>query len=422
MNFMIATPKSLSSFLSLSFFICFAACTYCTQEQKVIAREKTTEYTQKGDPEVKPLSPPKRSYWPTQAWRTKPPEEVGLSRAGLAKLEKYAFSTTPEERKRSKGLRTSSLLIVKDGYIVYEKYAANYTKDSVHQLWSLSKCFVNTLVGIAHNEGLLELDKAAYHYLPILNRPDKSKITVRHLLNLSSGIDWESSGKSEFLFSKYYEIFTLWGNASKNMPAAIAQKKMRAPAGSYIYYSSAEGILLSAMLREILKQRYLSFPWDSLFKIIGMRHVSIERDGAGNFILPAYIYASARDLSKLAFLYLNNGKWSGRTILNEEWIRFTRTLAPAYTQIREERQRIQRRNLTAHWYVNTGLASANVSVPWPSAPRDTFGCSGHWRQRIFVIPSLDMIIVRTASSYGDKVNWENETFFKIMNESVLIKK
>ena len=411
------THKSLFLFLVQIFFIYIIICIHCTQKPKASTIENIK--LEKEGLEPQPLPLPKRSYWPTQNWRTKQPEELGLSSAGLAKLEKYAFST-PEERSKGRGIRTNSLLIVKDGYIAYEKYDAGYTKDSPQQLWSLSKCFVNALVGIAHREGLVELDKAAYHYLPLLDRPDKRSITVRHLLHMSSGIDWDSARRG-FLFSKYDEIFMLWGKAHEDMPRAIASKEMRTPAGSYVYYSSGDGILLSAILRKVLKKRYISYPWKSLFNVIGMSNASIERDGAGNFILSGYVYAPARELAKFAFLYLNNGKWAKQTVLSEEWINFTRTLPPAYSQIKEKRQSIKRFTKTAHWYINTRVGPANIPAPWPvHTPRDTFGCQGHWRQRILIVPSLDMIIIRTAEDRN--AVWKGEAFFKIMNESVLVKR
>jgi CubicO group peptidase (beta-lactamase class C family) len=93
-----------------------------------------------------------RDYWPTKGWKTKTPAEVGLKKDALEELTKYAFTRTGDDKNR-KGTRTDGLIIIKNGYLVFEKYARGYNKDKPHLTWSMSKSFVNTLYGIAVKQG-----------------------------------------------------------------------------------------------------------------------------------------------------------------------------------------------------------------------------------------------------------------------------
>ena len=107
----------------------------------------------------------------------------------------------------------------------------------------------------------------------------------------------------------------------------------------------------------------------------------------------SYLYLSARDLAKWAFLYLNDGTWDGQRILPQGWVEYTTTMAPAYytTEIDES---LLEDNPGAQLYVNRGDPTRGISAPWPEAPADLFGGLGHWGKSVFVIPSLDLIVVR----------------------------
>jgi CubicO group peptidase (beta-lactamase class C family) len=135
--------------------------------------------------------------------------------------------------------------------------------------------------------------------------------------------------------------------------------------------------------------------FNRLFKAIGMRYTTLERDGAGTPVGSSYLYTTARDLARFGYLYLHDGVWQGRRLLPEKWVRYTTTMAPAYymTELNPEDAK---ENYAAHWYINVGIPERGQKPPWPDAPADTFAALGHWGQSLFVIPSLDMVAVRLA--------------------------
>ncbi len=365
--------------------------------------------------QLAPLQPPPRSYWPTQGWRSLSPQKAGLNQKALQKLDTYAFSLSGTDKER-KGVRTNSLLIVKDGFLAYEKYGRGFSKDKPHIIWSVSKCFVNTLFGIAQNQGLVDLDQPAYKYFSALNRPQKRAISIRHLLNMSSGIEWNEGYEYNPLKSSI--IAMLYTLGRQDMPTFVAKQSMYKAPGTYAQYSSGNSNLLMGILRQVVgSKRYHSYPWDALFNRIGMDKVTWETDGSKNYVGSSYIFTRPRDLAKYGFLYLNNGKWAGQTILNESWIEFSRRPAPAYFTTPHYKGLTT--NMSAHWYVNTGLPAANLSPSWPDAPKDTIACLGHWRQAVYVIPSLDMVVVRLADDRDG--SYKHNTLLKLITESVLEK-
>lgn len=363
--------------------------------------------------EIIPLSPPARSYWPTADWRSTAPENAGMDSAKLQKVVDYAMTLEGTEEER-KGIRTDGLLIVRGGQIVLEKYNRGYTAETPHLVWSVTKSFVNALYGIATQEGRLDIDAPAAKYYPALKQLDRQKMTLRHILNMSSGIFWSEGYEASPLKSSV--VAMLYTRGRQDMAAFTAEQEMRANPGEYVYYSSGDSNLLMGIFKEILpKDEYNSYPWVKLFDKIGMRNVTWEQDGSGTFIGSSYIYATPRDLAKFGFLYLHDGVWNGERILPAGWVDFTRTPSPAYRTTPEYKGRDED-NMTAGWYANTGIPAAGVPVTWPDAPRDTFAAQGHWGQYIFVIPSLDLVIVRVGDDRDG--SFDKNEFLKLIAESV----
>jgi CubicO group peptidase (beta-lactamase class C family) len=152
-----------------------------------------------------------------------------------------------------------------------------------------------------------------------------------------------------------------------------------------------------------------------LFDRIGMSRATWERDQAGTFVGSSYLYATPRDLAKFGYLYLHDGQWAGERILAEGWVDYTRTLAPAWSTMpltEEDKED----NPGAHWWLNKGLPERQVPPPWPDAPADTFAALGHWGQSIFVIPSLDLVIVRTADDRDG--TFKKNTLLKLITDSI----
>ncbi len=355
---------------------------------------------------------PKGNYFPTKEWKIKSPKDLGYNEAKINEALDYAFMRTGDEKDR-KGNRTDSVVVIKDGFLIAEKYARGFTKDSRHLSWSVGKSFVNTLFGIAEKEGLVNRNDFAYKYFPELDKDEKREIKIEHLLNMSSGLDWNEGYEASPLNSTVIQMLYTLGK--KDMAKYTAERPMKHKPGTYLYYSSGDSNLLMGILKNILKEKYSNYPKEKLFDKIGMKDVFFERDASGTFIGSSYIYATPRDYAKFGYLYLNSGNWENEKIFSDEWMKFTTTLAPSFEKT-ESYFGLEEHFLSAQWYVNTGMKSRNFPKMWPNAPEDTLVSSGHWGQKIWVIPSLDLIVCIFAD-HRDKSFDENK-FLDLVLEGV----
>ena len=346
-----------------------------------------------------PFAVIERTEWPTAGWPTATPESAGIDPAALRRLEDYLFARHGDEHDR-KGQRTNAFVLVKGGRLVFERYARGYTAETPALTWSVSKSVAGSLVGRAIQEGKLGLDDpVARHYAPF-DRAGLREVRVTDLLRMSSGIDWNEAYEASPVFSSVMAM--LYTHGFEDMPAFVASHDLAYAPGTQWSYSSGDTNALMAALRGAVGEAaYADYPWAALFEPLGMTSARWERDGAGNYVGSSYLYASARDLAKWAFLYLNDGVWEGRRLLPEGWVAYALTMAPAYFTT-EVPPALWDDNPGAQVYLNLGDPARGIPQPWPMAPRDTFAAQGHWGKSIFVFPSLDMIAVRLGDDreYG----------------------
>lgn len=354
----------------------------------------------------------KRDYWPTSDWRVSTPEKQNLDSSKLNLALEYAFKRTGNEKDRS-GIRTDSVIIVKNGYIVAEKYARGYDANKPHLSWSVAKAFVNALFGIAENKGLLNRKDPAYKYFSELEKEGKKDILIEHLLTMSSGLDWNEGYESSPLNSSVIQM--LYTIGKRDMAMFTAKRDLKNKPGTYNYYSSGDSNLLMGILKNILNEKYNSFPEQNLYSKIGIKNVIFEKDSSGTFIGSSYIYMTPRDFAKFGYLYLNGGVWDKERILSEDWMKFTTTLSPAFG-LTPTYPKLGKDMMSAHWFVNTGYDEKGYPPLWPKAPADTFATSGHWGQKILVIPSLDMLVC-IFGDQRDETYSEND-FLNLVLESV----
>ena len=356
----------------------------------------------------------KRDYWPTKTWRVKAPAQLGMSAEALKKVEEYAFTRTGPESER-KGIRTDGLVIIKDGYLVYEKYAGGFDKNKVHLTWSDGKSFVNALYGIAVKEGRLKVSDPAYKYWPSLKRGDHRKITIDHLLRMSSGLYANETYEASPLESTVTAM--LFTTGRRDMAKYAADQDLEAAPGTFWEYSSPTPNLLMAMLKKTMTQReYDRYPWTRLFNKIGMKNVVWERDAAGTFVGSSYLYARPRDMAKFGYLFLNDGVWNGERILPKGWVSYSTTIAPAYYKTELTERQKTYGTYGAFWWLNQPIPEIGKGKTFPDAPDDTFAAQGHWGQFIYVIPSLDLVVAYTGDN-REKVFSEN-TLLKLIIESI----
>lgn len=273
---------------------------------------------------------------------------------------------------------TISLLIVYKGDIVLERYAPGVDMHTRTRTWSTAKSISSTLIGMLVDRGDLSLDAPLPFddWKPESESADdpRSDITLRHVLNMSSGLypvdnEWCS------VIGSCLSYFA--GQSSAE--GAVDRGLVRSP-GAHWDYENYDTLLGVRAMKSALgsQQAYLEFPRRALFDKIGMRNTVPGVDRFGDFVFSSQVYTNARDLARLGLLYLNRGVWEGERLLSEEWVDFSRTPAPATAD--------DGSFYGGQWWL--------VPDDRSDVPPNAYSTAGHRGQFTIVVPSHDLVIVR----------------------------
>lgn len=267
---------------------------------------------------------------------------------------------------------TLSLLVVHRGEIVLEKYAPGVDMRTRTRTWSTAKSIASALIGIAVSQGKVSLDSSA----PYGEGDPRRRITLRHLLHMSSGLEPVDNDKCAAVGS----CLSYFGGASS--AAGARNRRLVDQPGRHWDYENYDTLLAVLLLKNALgEETYLSFPRQALLDRIGMRNTVPGVDRFGDFVLSSQVYTNARDLARFGLLYLNRGRWpgpGGEEIVPESWIDFSRTPAPATAR--------SGRFYGAQWWL--------VPDDRKDVPPDAYATAGNRGQYVIVVPSHDLVIVR----------------------------
>ena len=171
---------------------------------------------------------------------------------------------------------TRAVVVVYDGQLAGEQYAPGFDKNTVMLGWSMSKSLTSALIGILVKEGKLNVEAPAP--VPEWKGTDKAAITLKHLLQQTSGLDFVED------YSKPSEVTNMLFKEG-DMAAYTAQLPLKDQPGMVFYYSSGNSNLLSRIIRHTVgEQRYAAFPYQALFHKLGMYSTLLEPDASGTFI------------------------------------------------------------------------------------------------------------------------------------------
>lgn len=267
--------------------------------------------------------------------------------------------------------KTRTLLILYKGHLIAERYIDGFDKDTPILGWSMTKSVLATCYGILEHKGKLEMDWPA----PIAEWKDdeRKNITLDHLLRMQSGLEWDEDYGS---ISDVTRMLFL----DSDMTKAQKEKKAIAKPTEIWNYSSGTTNLLSGILRQQFRshQEYLDFPYSALIDKIGMHSMVLEADIAGNYVGSSYAWASTRDWARFGQLYLDKGAWNGEQLFDPEWVDYITT-----PTIHSDGK------YGAHFWLN-------AEGKYPDVPKDLFSCNGYQGQYVFMIPSKDLVVVRTG--------------------------
>jgi CubicO group peptidase (beta-lactamase class C family) len=278
---------------------------------------------------------------------------------------------------------TIAVVVVYKGQIIAERYAPGWTRNTQYRSWSSAKSIASALVGIMVGRGKLRVaDPAPISAWQRADDP-RRKITIENLLHMSSGLVSQGSRTVE----------AYWGGV--NTAELAAGNSLEAEPGTRWMYSNYDTLLLVRSIKEALDDQteYLTLPRQALLNKIGMRHTYPEIDPHGNFILSSQVYTTARDLARFGLLYLHDGVWNGERILPEGWVDYTRQPAPAKEAVKGERG-----YGAQFWLMNFD----------DRVPKDTYTTAGARGQFSTIVPSRDLVVVRTGLDPNSGSKWSQE--------------
>ena len=281
---------------------------------------------------------------------------------------------------------TLSLLVVHRGDIVHERYADGVDMTTRTRTWSTAKSIASTLIGMLVDDGKLSLDEPlGFDFLPqeaaAAETDPRSAITLRHALNMSSGLQTVDNGGQEYAVGSG---MSYWAGAS-SVEGARRRALIREPGANWDYENYDTLLAVYAMKRALgSEKKYHEFPRKRLLEPIGMRNTLLSTDRFGDFILSSQVYTSARDLARFGLLYLQEGLWNGERLLSKEWIDFVRTPAPSTAD-------------RGNFY---GGQFWLVPDERKDVPRDAYSTAGNRGQYVVIVPSHDLVIVRRGLDWG----------------------
>jgi CubicO group peptidase (beta-lactamase class C family) len=351
--------------------------------------------------------PHQGEYWPTYAWKSCRPEEVGMDSVLL--LRAYDYAANPD-------VYTRGLVIIRKGYIVGEAYFGNFDLYSRHPSFSVAKSFMSALIGIGIDRRIFEsVDEPIYNYYPELNQKKgirvrsyfpgdlpssrvKQRITIENLLTMTSGLDWNEDDLSNITANDVVQMIR-----QDNYVQYVLGKPIIHEPGSVWNYSSGDPMLLSGLFNRVLGISVFQFGLENLFSHIGITQIVWESDPSGQTIGGWGIEATVREYAKFGYLYSKGGEWEDRQVVPRNWV---------YQSVQPVSENVN--NYGYLWWLRPSLGGYDGSL----IPDDTFFARGLFTQEIFVIPSKDLVIVRMANDLDSDV-WNEVDFLTIILESLL---
>ena len=312
--------------------------------------------------------------------KIKNPNELGINQSSIDNLFNLSFQDKS----------TQSVVLLKNGQLVGEKYADGFNKDSYGTSWSMAKSFYAALILISIDRGeIISLDEKASNYLPFFD-DKRSVITIRQLLNMSSGLEYPDHQHETMFFRKDHLKY------SRNI-------KLEKEPDTLFEYNNVNSMLLGEILEVATGKKADILLEERILNKIGIENKTLWLDEAQNVLTYCCVDMSARDYAKFGQLFSNGGSWDGEQIISKELIDETFQ----YVWDTPNWWTDEKRGYSLHWWVSRYNEKSKI-----------FNASGRFGQYIFVDPKNDIVFVRITKykpSEGSIQKWGNLSWLSALN-------
>lgn len=276
-----------------------------------------------------------------------------------------------------------AFLVVQNEEILYEEYWDGYDENSLSNSFSMAKSIVSLLIGAALDEGLIKsLDQKVGDFIPSFKDGNKSKISIRHLLTMSAGTNWNESYSS--LFSPTTESY--YGTDLEGMVNNLMAVK---EPGKQYYYASIETEVLAMVVQSATGKSISKYTSEKYWQWMGAEHDALWCLDKENGIEKAYccFNSNVRDFARWGQLILNKGKWNGKQLVSEAYI--SEATAPATYLLDEEGEPLTFYGF--QWWI---IDYKGYQIPY---------MRGILGQYVFVIKEKNAVVVRLGHERSDEL-------------------
>jgi len=340
------------------------------------------------------------NIFPEETWLISQPIEQGVDEIKMNAALDYL-----ESKSRQNG--NKELIIIRNGYMIF----GGDQIDSIHNIWSCSKTFTSTVLGLLVDDGKLSLGQRASIYEPLL-KEYYTDVTFRHFTSMTSG--YSAVGRSRWPTADYAD----W-SATVYDP----EEPYFAPGTAYAYWDEAQ-MMFGRVLTQVLKRPMQEYLKERVTDPIGMGEwrwiPEKELDGIPINNGCTHVFVNAKQLARWGWLFLNKGNWQGKQLISEEWIKMaTSVQVPASLPMGEtdRKETVGPGCYGFNWWVNGRKANSEMKLQ--GAPQGCYFASGLNNNKCIVIPQWNMVVVRMGEDgHPDDKDMVYGTFMKMLGEAI----
>ena len=289
-----------------------------------------------------------------------------LSSAYVQEMEKY---------------QTVSYLVIKNDSIIFEQHWEGYNNNSLVNSFSMAKSITGLLIGCAIQDGLIAgVNDPVSKYIPEFNQPELNKITLHHLLTMSSGLDF----KEDYVSPLAWPAEAYYGKDVNAL--TLSQATAITPPGKIWHYKGGDSQLLGIILKQVTGKSIAAYASEKLWKPLGAEHPAYwSLDDVGMEKVSCCWYTNAKDYARLAKLLMQHGKWNGEQLVDSSYIQASQQPAQLVNQ--------QGEPSTQYGYQWWLMQHKGLDIVYARGIRG---------QYIFAIPEKNMIVVRLGHKRAKK--------------------